>query len=836
MKIPCLKEDGLKIFTTTAAQRRHLGEDTFLKTHYPIQMRKYNESQESSDVSENDLLSLLQSLEGVSPGNRIVLLYGAAGSGKSEVMAWLNLHLNQKSQRPILRISRTDLNIFRIIERFKYWLTGEFFEELTHQRWEEIRRKPRTFTKLLTLRSLEHMLDTDNIINALYYRLVDKIEPLVTQLLEMNEDVTTLELIPRNLFNEIQEQTILPIEIDYEIFRHHLQEEFRNQLLEGISIKATLQKISQNIAIQDQRPILLIDDLVQSMNIFATEFLDYFITLDEGDWDVVIGLTPASFEMDERHRAILERITYLDTIDDRVQKLWLSDERGNTSYFLSEDNCVDFAFEYLQMFRQINEVECKQCPAFSKCSTFNGVGKKIVAPFNHAALVRIFRALPDHKGKIRYFLKYIREALQSLVNEQGINIAFRNLRSNITIEATNPQIQAIASWYTPIDISTGEYELLPSLMDFFDLNCADGKIHIQSLSVKSSIPIRTNQSPISDLTHEAIEAWLLGEQVNKQLLDNLRKGAAQWLKTVYPVEVFHRSGVANPSGILRYKQTQMSTSPPIQIESVDEFDGIPLGRNIGHAAFYLSLYSRVSRSDRLEIEDILGNDSRMLSLIWHGIDFHHHYQSKLVKLLGNPLEVFAFASLVITMIANGSNIEFLSNFPTQLSNKIRNTREMIILRTQKKLLLDTQHDQLTRQMFDDFFCLRKNIFDAVAIQKISDEYTFDMLLESIRVVTANSLPDEYRARDMRLSEYVAHMQKTISVFDEILQQSTWKIPKRVPTKARKLIITLQEGIQVPVDNLDSDMLETLKMNAPKVYKQISLILRLDTISDYDLEP
>src|SRR5260221_7212019 len=138
-------------------------------------------------------------------------------------------------------------------------------------------------------------------------------------------------------------------------------------MLENTSIRTTLRDLSQHFAQRNQRPVILIDDLVQSISVFATEFLDYFITLDEGNWDVIIGITPASLQSDKRGRELLERINYLDTIDDRVDKLWLSDEQGLESFFLNEANCLDLAFVYLEAFRRRNKIACSQCPALHHC-------------------------------------------------------------------------------------------------------------------------------------------------------------------------------------------------------------------------------------------------------------------------------------------------------------------------------------------------------------------------------------------------------------------------------------------------------------------------------------
>ena len=90
-----MKSDGLKVFPVTANQRVLLGEDIFLETHCPIQLLRRSNEQ----ISERELLQQLQNTIGLPPGNRVFVLIGAAGSGKSELMAWLersNKHHPQK--------------------------------------------------------------------------------------------------------------------------------------------------------------------------------------------------------------------------------------------------------------------------------------------------------------------------------------------------------------------------------------------------------------------------------------------------------------------------------------------------------------------------------------------------------------------------------------------------------------------------------------------------------------------------------------------------------------------------------------------------------------------
>jgi hypothetical protein len=362
LKMPCMKRKGLSVFPITANQRVLLGEDVFMETHSPITLLRKAEEQ----LSEDQLLRQLQDTEGLSPGNRVFVLFGAAGSGKSELMAWLEIMLSRvQPDTPIARITRTDLDALSIVERFQHWLTGDYFQQTTHDRWAQMRRKPRTLAKLLVLQTLETLLEDDDLINALYYRLVDLVEARIRDVLQVETppDTRHVDVLTRQEFDECIADTVLPVPLAFEVFRQTLLQNLMDYLLEGTRIRETLQAISAHFHAQGQRPILLIDDLVQSISIFATDFLDYFITLEAGAWDIVVGLTPASLQEDPRHREILERITYLDTIDDRVEKLWLSDEGGLRSFFLNEDNCHLFALAYLRAFRRINGLECANCRA-----------------------------------------------------------------------------------------------------------------------------------------------------------------------------------------------------------------------------------------------------------------------------------------------------------------------------------------------------------------------------------------------------------------------------------------------------------------------------------------
>ncbi len=118
LDLPCLSPVGTKVFAPTADQRFLAGSAEFLRTHFPIQLQ-YRGANISSTVTEQDLLHRLLTPGPAVMGNRVFVLYGAAGSGKSELLRWLQTQIGlQDAARAAItvRISRTELDILHIVK------------------------------------------------------------------------------------------------------------------------------------------------------------------------------------------------------------------------------------------------------------------------------------------------------------------------------------------------------------------------------------------------------------------------------------------------------------------------------------------------------------------------------------------------------------------------------------------------------------------------------------------------------------------------------------------------------------------------------------------------
>jgi hypothetical protein len=133
LNLPCLAATGTRIFAPTADQRFLAGSAEFLRTHFPVQVQ-YRSAGYSTTLTEQDILHRLLEPGPAIVGNRVFVLYGAAGSGKSELIRWLQtqIGLQDKSRAAVMtRITRTDLDVLHIAQRFRHLYSARTFQANT---------------------------------------------------------------------------------------------------------------------------------------------------------------------------------------------------------------------------------------------------------------------------------------------------------------------------------------------------------------------------------------------------------------------------------------------------------------------------------------------------------------------------------------------------------------------------------------------------------------------------------------------------------------------------------------------------------------------------------
>jgi hypothetical protein len=823
---PCLGEPGLRVFATTADQRYQIGEDVFLATHFPVALRRFPPGHPAETIEEAMLLDQILTTSGLQPGNRVFVLYGAAGSGKSEFMKWLQVMITRRDPARAeftVRIPRTELDVMHIAERFHHLLSDAYFTDATRRRWENARQKPRTLSKLLLLTALERCLDADEQINALYYRLLDWIHPHIARSLATLEksDPNTgkpITLLTREDLDELKSETALPVPLDYEQFRHHLLTAFREHLMEGQYLPDTLSRIADDLERRGIRPILLVDDLVQSLNLFATDLLDYFITLDSGNWDVVLGLTPAALSAGERGGELLERITHLDTVDDRVEKLWLSDVQGNASYFLTEETCATFAGRYLAAYREHNGWACAACPEQGRCAGLGSNGKgALLAPFNRALLQRLFRGLPEGKGKVRYFLRHLREVLAVVGNGGDLLATLRRYAEPDTaVEADDEILAQVAEFYGP---STSDHRVtLPA-----DLVAAFGgpsrPITLLAEPLRrsrTSLESFSSPEPLNDPGRAAIKSWLDGETVNRQSLLQLRKGISRWLRTAQPVRPLHAPDIARPHRVLRWHKVYLSVRPPIILEDVDEGDGIRVTRDIGLTAFRLYDFAEATGDDRKALIAVLASEERLLPLIQAAADYHQMVRQRLEKQLGMPIAELALALYTWLAIAQGPPQERPPGFGECFWDRIE------VVRTRLPVWQGEPDEALCQSisyLFDDFFRLRKHVYDGREIARVIGGQTPEALLDALTAIAPECVDKDYRLKKRVLRDVLATVQEKIK---------RWRQPsdEGLSAAAQAVVKTLgSDGNRgIPLREVPSEVFSELREERPDLYAALRVVV------------
>jgi hypothetical protein len=804
---------GLSIFAPTADQRYLLGADVFLRTHFPMTLRRYSNSGAVQVISEDNLLAHILDCATHAPGNRLWVLYGAAGSGKSELMKWLEMRIAQESQpraAVTVRIARTELDVLSITERFRSLLSDSFFSETTYRRWQAARQKPRTVTKLILLAALESLLDSDEIINALFYRLLNAVQPYIERVLAAGEagevSFEGVELMSLDAWEAIVAETAIATPLEYEQFRHRMLAAFRDHLLEGLSLPDTLRRISDDMVRERSlRPILLVDDLVQSLNLFATDLLDYFITLEAGNWDVVLGLTPAAFEASGRGRVLLQRIAHLDTIDDRVEKLWLSDEAGRGSYVLTEENCHHFAARYLAEYHHLSGL----------------VSKSALYPFNREALVRIYRGLPSDKGKARYFLRHLRNILgQMAQGEPLLASVARFARTESAARCQDPTLAAICELYGPLvpDETVRQVTLPAHLLSSFGMAAQDTIVPVEPL-LKLSLQREAISQVVDDEEKAAVRDWLLGRPANRQLLNGVRRGAARWLRAVQPPDLLHGDHFARPHGVLRWRKTYLGTCPPICLEGVDdEVEGIPLSREVGLVAFDLHLYAKAIGHEAKALVAQLAAERKLVELRFGAVEHRKHALSRLVDQLEMEVDELALSLYVLSLVVEGGPAERVPGLDDDFWAQIESIHSR---RPKQTGQIDGGLCQTLRYLFDDFFKLRDNVYDGSRVVRLLGGRTPEALLEPLRQIDPARLDKDYRLGGMLLREVLAVAQEAlpsrgrVDNANDTLSSATQMVVERLLAAG---------GQRIPLCQVAEEIWRELQVKRPRLYSAMQVVL------------
>ena len=645
--IPCMNKGTIKYLYNTADERYHFSKDFFRETHYPQVMTQYYKNEIIDRIHENQLLEELEERHHF--GNRVYIIFGSTGSGKSELLCWIKDQWSiRNNKRPIVRISRSELNPQLLVKKCYESVEVELEDiMIDEKRWELFLTKPITIVNQMVWATMSELFDNDEEIvpaTMLLRPVIEKNIKEFSEQIRQGQILSPLEIITQTQFQAVIEATTIPFHINFDKLRDSLLKKLDHFLFQGTDIKSLFKRLSNILVERNIRPVLLIDDLVQSINLYAPELLDYFITLEEGNWDVVIGLTPGVIDGNEYETQLKNRIKSLDTIDDRVKKIWLSDESGSNSFTMEREQSKQYIRNYLLALKKANGFDCSDnCPLVDGCSHYLIGTESSVQdlPLNPSLINRIYDAIPDGKGVLRYLIIHLREVLTFL--EKGKYKNASRIRTfynrEVLIEHEDILIKTLAEMYAD---EMDEVTLPGQLLKHFNYTSKDLTIKINKINIS------TNINPIEEVTRQRnsitphLRDWIEGQHVNEQLLEPVRSGVF----TIVNEFVKGTSiGIGNTPRMVKAIATIQRTEVknrfkyPISFKE-NENNEIVIKKNIN--LFHIAEFQQLRLQDRVDIFSVLANDQNVSQWIYQAEQLRELWLIEISEELGMSVEVFSY--------------------------------------------------------------------------------------------------------------------------------------------------------------------------------------------------
>ncbi len=779
--IACVKSEGLSLFTTTADQRYMLGDASFIRTHFPVNMRRFNSNGEAGIWSEEDLKqALMESGEQGIKGNRTYVLYGAAGSGKSELIRWLwrEMRVNKRGEY-VIRISRTELDPVQIIHKILTQFKLPGIDTNILAQWEEMKQKPVTLANHLVWSALGKVLPSDEAIIPLSYKLRPLIEKNLRQNLpdisdSKDGEFQSLELVSREELEDLARQCFLPPEVDMEQVRALMLRELENSIMGGVNFVDTLRIISAKVeSASGMRPLLLIDDLVQSLNIYASDLLDYFTTMEEGNWDIVLGLTPASFESTKRGRELLNRINHQDTFDDRLIKLWMSDEQGYDSFVVNKENCHLFARKYLLEFKRLNGFHCdSSCAFYEQCCSLK-LPEIIpdLLPFTPPLLRRVFNTLPRGKGKPRYYIREIGEMLNKMAQNNWQNALGQSALGEVAADHSHPLIRLLMESYAPDNArSIGKVVLQRKDLKYLaDLELSSEEIIEATVtdlySYRASANTLSGENPVGEVDpgKNAIRVWLNGEVVNKELLKGFRLGLGHLVREFNRLNEVMPEFSSRQTSTIRADKTLEGSKIPLTLEGVDDFPGIYVGRNIGHVAYQFNyLHLRRDKAKEEAIANIF-EEKEVYHLLMEASRFKADLRNRLQQQLGMPINELVFHLFCLLLQLGQGREELPAILEEYLAPDVEYPPEISAAR----VILEEVDVELIRSLFKDWFLLRENIYDGLCLIELQKRFKRVDSLDVIESIDSKTIEDQFQIGNIPLARHIERIQKKVAEMKQV---------------------------------------------------------------------
>lgn len=458
--MPKLWDDAtVREFLTPEAHQK--SKEQFLKTHIDIDKIRadYLFPHEGSDefVTQEEFRDAILKSE-IKDDNRIFILRGETGSGKSQLCQWLEYQIGTDpsegdEEHVALHVSRSKTGISDILEIISDPVDMEI-----------------SVGNVSDLDSEEVANTIISILNTFNKNTGQFSEDEIEALTEDRPNATDLRGILERNISEYQEsaasegdkrKTDLITEEDYrdlslaafgstkgaDTLFPSLQSEVHKILSRNLGVEdfqGKLEDLSQEYKDRDLRPVLICEDLT-TFTVLKEQLLDHIFQLDSGHYDVVLGWT-SGWEKDDLSRALGTSEGVSTYMEDRAEGyLSTTDEQGR-AYFLDDDITTKLARTYLSTI--IEESNTSESLSEDALDAFDGL-----YPFNETFIQESYNHLIQDGNKRRtprlLLMRVIRECLNSTV------APFEAIEQNPYVErfpspvdlTYSEEIQRLGKWY-----------------------------------------------------------------------------------------------------------------------------------------------------------------------------------------------------------------------------------------------------------------------------------------------------------------------------------------------------------------------------------------------------
>lgn len=416
----------------------------------------------------------------VQDDNRIFILRGETGSGKSQLCQWLEYQVGRSAAEGYdethigLHVSRSQTRIQDIVDILTEPVDVDIEvgsvanldpEKVADAMISNLEAFAPTLSQtisedeILSLTENQSGVDLREILkeNISEYQQAVSNDEDVGQIPDLIDDDDYRDLAMAAFGEARGRDTIYPTLVSF------LHDELSGKLNVG-NFQDKLEQISDAYVEKGLRPVLICEDLT-TFSVLKEQLLDHIFQLDSGHYDVVLGWT-TGWEKDDLDKALGTSENTYTYMKDRAEGYLSTTDDTGQAYFLTEDVTVELARKYVSVIRDESDATLDvDVPEddFDNLYPFN-------AEFVKTAYEHLIQDGNERRTPRLLLIRIIRECLTSTqppFESIDGNPYVKQFPSPVAIELP-PAVQNLAKWYG-ITTAEGNIRLPESIFKTFDV-------------------------------------------------------------------------------------------------------------------------------------------------------------------------------------------------------------------------------------------------------------------------------------------------------------------------------------------------------------------------------